>query len=102
MISKYGYNFTNTVVDADRKRLTNQLWKLIPMRENNEDWRNQLVVVIEEITGLGQIFYTKIDFLVLLSKLEGLTSPVCEDFMVYRKTVFRCIELLTKVLKDNE
>ena len=27
-----------TIVKSDVNRLTNQLWKLIPMRENEEDW----------------------------------------------------------------
>lgn len=38
-------------------RLTNQLWKLIPMREHGEDWGKQLDTVILEIAGLGKIFY---------------------------------------------
>ena len=36
-------------------RLTNQLWKLIPMRENEEDWQKQLESVILEITGMDEI-----------------------------------------------
>jgi hypothetical protein len=52
-------------------------------------------VVIEEISGLHEIF-DELDLLILLSKLEGLKSSVCEDFMIYRKTVFRCIDLLAK------
>ena len=38
MITKYGFSFGENIVEADKKRLVNQLWKLIPMRENNEDW----------------------------------------------------------------
>lgn len=95
MISKYGYVFDDNVIKVDIKRLINQLWKLIPMRENNEDWQSHLRVVIEEISGLSIIF-DELDFLILLSKLEGLTTEVCEDFMIYRKTVFRCIDLLAK------
>ena len=71
------------------------------MRENGEDWEAHLVVVVEEISGLGKVFNKELDFLILLSKLEGLTSYVCEDFMIYRKTVFRCIELLTRVLANE-
>jgi hypothetical protein len=37
-------------------RLTNQLWKLIPMRENEEDWKRQLESVTLEIVGLNEIF----------------------------------------------
>ena len=36
-------------------RLTNQLWKLIPMKENEEDWKKQLDTIILEITGLSEV-----------------------------------------------
>ena len=99
-MTKYGFDFEKTAVSVDNKRLINQMWKLIPMREKNEDWQAQLIIVIEEIAGLKEIYNAHLDFLVLLSKLEGLTSNVCEDFMIYRKTVFRCIELLDRLLKN--
>ena len=41
-----------------------------------------------------EIFKSKPEGLALLSKLEGLTSKVCDDFMIYRKAVFRCIDLV--------
>lgn len=96
MISKYGYIFDDNIIKADIKRLINQIWKLIPMRENGEDWKSHLNVVIEEISGLNIIFNNQLDLLIILCKLEGLTANVCEDFMIYRKTVFRCIDLLAK------
>ena len=45
------------------KRLTNQLWKLIPMRENEEDWKKQLDTVIIEIAGLNEVFVSTPQFL---------------------------------------
>ena len=76
------------------QRLTNQLWKLIPMREHEEDWDKQLNTVILEIAGLNEIF--KPQFLQLLSKLEGL--KVYEmNFELYRKTIFECISLLQEL-----
>lgn len=101
MIDKYGINFPSTVREQDSQRLINQLWKLIPMRENDEDWSGHLTVLIEEISGLVEIYKDRVEGLVLLSKLEGLTSDVCEDFMVYRKTVFRCIDLLAQLIRDE-
>ena len=98
MINKYNFEFDKKVIKADTHRLVNQLWKLIPMRENNEPWDTHLSVMIEEISGLNEIYQNQIDFLVLLSKLEGLKSEVCDDFMIYRKTVFRCIELLVRLM----
>ena len=102
MKSKYGFDFNEVIVKQDFRRLVNQMWKLIPMRENNENWQTHLNIVIEEVSGLEKIFSEELDFLVLLSKLEGLTSQVCEDFMVYRKTVFRCIELISRMVPNNE
>ena len=57
--------------------------------------------MIEEISGLVEIYKNKVEGLILLSKLEGLTSEVCNDFMIYRKTVFRCIDLLAQVIRDE-
>lgn len=96
MNSKYNYEFKDTVIKKDITRLINQLWKLIPMKENKENWENHLNVVIEELIGLNIIFDNQLDLLILLSKLEGLNSEICDDFMIYRKTVFRCIDLLAK------
>jgi len=89
-----GIGFTSEARDKDKKRLTNQLWKLIPMRENNEDWSAHLAVLIEEIAGLADLYRNKPEGLILVSKMKGLHDVVCDDFMLYRKTVFRCIELL--------
>lgn len=101
-MDKYNINFPLEIREQDLRRLINQLWKLIPMRENDEDWVNHLNIIKEEIAGLVEIYKDQVDGLILLSKLEGLTSNVCEDFMIYRKTIFRCIDLLAKVIKDEE
>ena len=38
MLDKYGIGFDKNDVIKNIRRLTNQLWKLIPMRENKENW----------------------------------------------------------------
>ena len=96
MITKYGFDISAADVVADINRLTNQLWKLIPMRENGEDWENQLQTAIIELVGLNEVLNLDEQFLILLSKLEGL--KVAEiDFSIYRKTVFECISLLRSI-----
>lgn len=92
-MTKYDFDMPIEVITADLNRLTNQLWKLIPMRENEENWGIQLDTVIVEIAGLNEIFNEQNNYLVLLSKLEGLRISGTE-FEVYRKTVFECISLL--------
>ena len=95
---KYLFNFSNEVIEKNVARLTNQMWKLIPMCENNEDWKKQLNTVIIEIAGLNEIFFMEPQFLQLLSKLEGI-SVVDMNFSLYRKTVFECINLLQEIKK---
>lgn len=96
LITKYDFEFSIEVIEANISRLVNQLWKLIPMRENNEDWMKQLDNVLLEIVGLGKIFYTKPQFLQLLSKLEGLKNSNIE-FKQYRKIIFECINILDNI-----
>ena len=56
LLTKYAFGVAIEDVEVNVKRLTNQLWKLIPMREHNEDWKKQLNTVIIEIAGLNEIF----------------------------------------------
>ena len=68
------------------------------MRENEENWKNQLDTVILEIVWLNEILKNNVDFLILLTKLEGLKDEnTVFDF--YRKTVFESISLLRGFLK---
>ena len=45
----------DAVLTSDINRLTNQLWKLIPMRENKEDWLSHLNYLIVELAGLNEL-----------------------------------------------
>lgn len=77
------------------------MWKLIPMRENEENWQKQLDTVTIEIAGLKELFLQDPQFLQLLAKLEGL-RVVDLEFTAYRKTVFETINLLQGFLKSYE
>lgn len=99
MTTNYGFDITTEeAFDKNISRLTNQMWKLIPMRENEEDWKKQLNTVILEIAGLNEIFIENPQFLQLLSKLEGIKIKE-PDFSIYRKTVFESIGLLRGLCK---
>ena len=94
-MTKYDFDFRREDIDVNVRRLTNQLWKLIPMREHEEDWEKQLDTVIIEIAGLNEIFIGPV-FLQALSKLEGLRVQET-NFELYRKTVFECISLIQEL-----
>lgn len=99
-MTKYNFEFTEDVINFNLNRLTNQIWKLIPMREHEEDWSKQLDTVLLEIVGLNEIFVGPL-FLPLISKLEGLRIQDV-DFEFYRKTIFECISILQGIVKDYE
>ena len=82
-------------------RLINQLWKLIPMKENEEDWQKQLDTVVLEIVGLREILILDATLTQLLSKLEGLREYEI-PFTLYRKTVFEAISLLQEFKHEFE
>lgn len=95
LCDKYEIEFSQESIQKTVRRLTNQLWKLIPMRENDEDWYKQLQTVTLEIAGLNELFISPI-FLQLLSKLEGLQIKEV-NFELYRKTIFECINILQEL-----
>ena len=98
LLTKYGIAEVTNVQD-NIARLTNQLWKLIPMKENEEDWQKQLDTVILEITGMNKILIFTPTLLNLLSKLEGL-KEIEISFVLYRKTDFEAISLLQEYGRD--
>lgn len=99
MLNTLALDFSQEVISKNVIRLTNQIWKLIPMREHEEDWEKQLNTVILEVAGLSEIFILEPHFLQILSKLEGLKAIDCE-FPLFRKTVFEVINLLQEI-KNN-
>lgn len=92
LLTKYNIEVSDEAFSKNIRRLTNQIWKMIPMKENEEDWKKQLDTVIIEIVGLKEITEDP-QFLQLLSKLEGLKSYDL-PFERFRKTVFEIISLL--------
>lgn len=98
LLTKYSFLVPIEEVNKEVKRLTNQLWKLIPMREHEEDWQKQLDTVILEIAGLNEIFVS-VSFIQLLSKLEGMRVQDT-NFELYRKTIFESISLLQELNRN--
>lgn len=102
MIDKYEIKFSNEVVMSNIMRLINQIWKLIPMRENEENWQKQLNNVIIEIAGLNEIFVQDSHFLQLLANLEGLQVKDDISFEIFRTKVFESINLLSGLKHELE
>lgn len=95
MLTKYGFDCD---IEKSRKRMTNQIWKLIPLWEENANWEKQLDGIIVEIAGLNEIFKEHINFLTLLSKLEGM--KIIKQFEPYRRNVFESITMLNDLYRE--
>lgn len=97
MLLKYNTEIDNAAIHANIKRLTNQIYKLLPNREENADWQTPLTTIIEEVSGMNRLLEGRQETLfALLCKLEGLFELTeDEDFFSYRRTIFECLNLMS-------
>ena len=99
MIIKYNANIDNLAIEKNFKRLVNQIYKLLPNREEGVDWEKPLLTIMEELAGMDRLLIDQHEpFFCLLSKLEGLFVLTKEnDFMSFRRTIFECLNLLGEI-----
>lgn len=96
MITNYGVEFDNTIIDSNLHRIGGQIFKLLPYREEGKDWRKPLDTLIIELLGMASLFSDRRDLLTLVAKLEGLKEST-PDFPLYRRTIFECCGLINKL-----
>lgn len=96
MIIKYNADIEDETIKANIKRIINQVYKLLPMREEGADWQKPLSTLVEEVAGMNRLMIGKQTTLfTLLCKMEGLFELTEEsDFMMYRRVIFECLGLL--------
>lgn len=79
------------------KNLINMIYKLLPLREEGDDWKSYLDSIIQELNGLFDFVddEKQVTIIRLISKLNNLRYLENEkDFLLYRKIVFESISLL--------
>ena len=99
---KYNINIKKEIIHNDLKRIINQVYKLLPMREENADWQKPLETIMVELGGMKRLLQDQQEvFFSLLCKMEGLFMLTKEnDFQIYRRTIFECLSLLN-ILNKN-
>lgn len=102
---KYNLIINDNIIAQRFQTFVNQVYKLLPVREQGSDWQKPLQTLIEELVGMYNLLQcgdsNKNTFLILLNKLEGLYSLADDkDFFCYRRTIFECINLVNMV-KDE-
>ena len=99
---KYNLIIDKQIVNARIKKLINQTYKLLPMREEGRDWEKPLQTIIEQLAGMKRLFINQDDlFFLILCKMEGLFSlNKREDVSTYRRIIFEILGLLNNLNKD--
>lgn len=99
---KYNVSVDTKALTHNLRRITNQIYKLLPSREEGLDWQKPLETLIEELGGLDRLLsYDTPTFLTLLCKLEGLFILTQEeDFLLYRRTIFECLGLINRIIQE--
>lgn len=102
MVIKYNAEIDNEAIESNLKRVTNQIYKLLPNREEGIDWETPLTTIMEELSGMDRLLIGQHEILFcLLSKLEGLFVLINEeDFFQYRRTIFECLSLMSSLKEE--
>lgn len=88
-------------IQKNIRRLINQTYKLLPIREEGLDWIKPLSTIIEEFSGMAVLMPSEHCLLFsLLCKLEGLFSlDNKNDFFQYRRIIFDCLSIMGKLIE---
>jgi hypothetical protein len=100
MVFKYDIKFDNSAIEKNLDRITNQIFKLLPNREEGGDWSSPLQNLILEVTGMSSLLSDHTDLFPLLCKMEALLVLTEEnDFPSFRKLIFECLGLMNSLKK---
>lgn len=99
MSNKYNLEISPECFQRSMKRIINLVYKLLPMREEGQDWKPLLKNLNEELSGMSRLIVDlQPEIFRIVCKMEGLFTLVEEtDMALYRKTIFECISLLSKL-----
>ena len=98
MVIKYNVDIQDEAILKNIDRITNQIFKLLPSREEGNDWMTPLESLIIEVAGMAKLLKNHSDLFPLLCKMESLLDLTKEeDFLNYRKTIFECLGLINNL-----
>lgn len=98
MVLKYNIEIDNDAIIENIDRIINQVFKLLPSREEGGDWETPLHNLILEVGGMNRLLCDQTILFSLLCKMEGLTVLTStEDYFAFRKLIFECLGLLKQL-----
>lgn len=103
MVFKYNVEFDKDAIIKNIDRITNQIFKLLPSREEGGDWASPLQNLTLEIIGMKALWIDQPKLFSLLCRLEALSTLTEDrDFFVFRKLIFECLSLINEIKKELE
>ena len=98
MVLKYNIEIAEDAVIENIDRIINQIFKLLPSREEGGDWETPLHNLILEVGGMNKLLSDQTILFSLLCKMEALTVLTEEeDYIAFRKLIFECLGLLKQL-----
>lgn len=92
---KNRFKFSTAAWNYNNVRLTNQIFKLLPLLEEGKEWKPQRETILLELEGYNEMFSDSPSFMVLIAKLYALSDD--QDRMIFRKLVFEAITELKSI-----
>jgi hypothetical protein len=97
----YENEIENSAICYNLHRVVNQIYRLLPLREEGQDWKKPLSTLIIELSGLFNLLPQLSDGLKVLSKLEGLLTLGNDlEFYEYRRCIFECCSIISSIEKQ--
>ena len=86
----YGKDLAKEDFDKYLHKVKNDIFKLLPLREENAEWEKHLKTILIELNGLDRLI-NEAQLISILARLEGLF--LLKEFHLYRKTIFEILSL---------
>lgn len=104
MMTPYNIEIPSFAVKNNLERICNQIFKLLPMREEGKDCEKPIETLIIELLGLSSLLVGYQELLLsLVSKLEGIRIGNEEiDFMLFRRSIFEACSLTNSIIREIE
>lgn len=90
-------------VKTNLSRICGQIFRLLPTREEGEDWIKPLETLIIELLGMSSFMRNQTKLFALCCKLQGLHEAGKDiEFAVFRRTIFEACNLVSDIKSSFE
>lgn len=78
-----------------KKELKDKIFKLLPLKEKNKEWKSYLQSLVIEMQGAQVTIINSSWFLSIINQIKGLETV--EDDILFRKTILSCLAVIDKM-----